>query len=128
MTGLPKMTQSQAYLYLDFVAFRLMGWEVVERTKHHPRSKAAQASLARFRDLIRHQPKVDAFFAAAMEGTPVHTLWPTDMQAEVEHQINSKVPLTMNEPTSDEFVRDMHAHGRTDWVLPDFLANNGRNA
>lgn len=124
--ALPKMTEAEAYLYLDFVAFRLMGWETVERIKHHPNSNAAKASFKRFRELILHQPKLDVFVAAAMAGTPVHSRWPDNMQAEVERQINTKVPRIINEPTSSDFIADMHEHGRTDWVLPDFLRNHGR--
>ncbi|UIK05027.1 hypothetical protein [Neorhizobium galegae] len=128
MIDLPKMTEAQAYLYLDFVAFRLMGWEVVERMKHHPRSNAAKRSLESFRNLIGEQPPLDAFVAAAMAGDPVHLLWPEHLRAEVERQINTKVPRAINEPTSEEFIRSMHEGGRTDWVLPDFLTNHGRVA
>lgn len=123
---LPKMTEAQAYLYLDFVAFRLMGWEVVERMKHHPNSKAAERSFEKFRDVILAQPTPEVFVAAAMAGKPVHLLWPETMQDEVERQINTKVPRSINEPTHPEFIAGMHAHGRTDWVLPDFLVDHGR--
>ncbi|WVT72613.1 hypothetical protein QM996_13980 [Sinorhizobium chiapasense] len=123
----PKMTEAQAYLYLDFVGFRLMGWEVVERMKHHPNSNAAKRSFETFRNIILAQPKPDVFVAAAMAGEPVHLLWPEDMQAQIERQINTKVPRSNNEPTHPEFIADMRSHGRTDWVLPDFLANHGRD-
>lgn len=128
MTGLPKMTEAQAYIFLDFCAFRFMGWEVVERTKHHPNSNAAKKSFEAFRELIGAQPSVDDFCSAAMSGQPVHKLWPEYMQEEVERHINTKVPREINEPTSEEFARGMHECGRTDWVLPDFLANHGRVA
>jgi len=57
--------------------------------------------------LIGAQPKLDGFLPAAMAGQPVYALWPDDMQTHVERQINTKVPTTLNEPTSDEFIRDM---------------------
>lgn len=126
MTALPKMTQAQAYQYLDFVGFRLFGWSIADGQKHHANSKARKAVDARFCEVIRRQPKLDEFVAAAMAGEPVHLLWPEDLQEEVERQINTKVPRSINEPTSDEFIRGMHEHGRADWVLPDYLANHGR--
>lgn len=125
MTALPKMTIAQSYLYLDFVGFRLFGWEIVDRIKHHPNSKAAKAVTERFCNLVKEQPRFDDFVKAAVAGVPVHTLWPDDMQDEVERKINTKVPRAISEPTSPQFVAEMHAHGRTDWVLPDFLANHG---
>jgi hypothetical protein len=63
----------------------------------------------------------------ARQGRPVHTLWPADMQEEIALQINTKVPRCINEPTSAESIASMHEGGRTDWVLPDFLASHGRN-
>lgn len=128
MTDLPKMTEEQAYQFLDFVSWRISGWEVVDRKKHHPRSKAANAVMARFRNIIMHQPTVDDFLAAAMEGSPVHLLWPEDLRDEVERQINTKVPRAINEPTSEEFMQSMHEHGRAGWMLPDFLRDHGRDA
>jgi hypothetical protein len=128
MTDLPKMTAAEAYLYLDFVGWRLFGWNVVDRMKHHPNSKACKAIDKRFRETIGAQPKVDAFVEAAVAGEPVHKLWPAEFHGEVEHAINMKVPRADNEPTSEEFIRGMHEHGRTDWVLPDFLKNHGREA
>jgi hypothetical protein len=126
MTQLPKMTEAEAYLYLDFCAFRCMGWEVVERTKHHHASKAARAAGELWREIIATDPEIDVFIAAAMAGDPVHLLWPEHLQVEVERQFNTKVPRACNEPTSEEFIRSMHEGGRTDWVLPDFLKNHGR--
>ncbi len=128
MTKLPPMTQQQAYLYLDFVMARLQGWEVVDRTKHHHRSNAAKRISERFCDIVAAMPKPDAFFEAAMAGEPVHLLWPEELRDEAEREINTKVPRAINEPTSPEFIKSMHDHGRTDWVLPDFLANHGRDA
>ena len=81
MINVRKMSEHEAYQYLDFVAFRLMGWEVVERAKHHPNSKAAKASLERFRQLIGAQHKMDDFLAATIAGQPVCALWLDDMQA-----------------------------------------------
>lgn len=128
MTDLPKMTKAEAYLYLDFCSFRFMGWETAERPKRHPNSNAAKKSFENFRNIIGSQPKLEVFIAAAMAGEPVHKLWPAEMQDEIERQINTKVPRTINEPTSAEFARGMHEGGRTDWVLPEFLKNHGRDA
>ena len=124
MTDLPKMTEAQAYLYLDFVGWRLLGWNTVDRMKHHPNSNACKAVDKRFRDTIGAQPSVDAFVGAAMTGGPVHLLWPEHLQDEVECQINTKVPRAASEPTSEEFAIGMSDGGR-DWVLPEFLINHG---
>lgn len=43
MIKLRKMTQAEAYLYLDFVGWRLFGWNTVDRMKHHPNSNACKA-------------------------------------------------------------------------------------
>lgn len=124
MIKLPKMTQAEAYLYLDFVGWRLFGWNTVDRMKHHPNSNACKAIDKRFRDTIGAQPSVDAFVGAAMEGEPVHLLWPKHLQAEVNQQINAKVPRAASEPTSEEFAAGMNDGGR-DWVLPEFLKDHG---
>lgn len=125
--SVPKMTRSQAYLYHDFCDFRIFGWEVTERTLHHPRSKAARAITERWIETVRCSPDIDDFVKAAMEGRPVHELWPEHLRREVEFSINTKVPRTVNEPTSAEFIEGMHACGRTDWVLPHFLSSHGRS-
>lgn len=128
MSNLPNMTSDEAYLYLCICEFRFMGWEVAERTKHHPNSSAAKRSFETFRDIIVNQPKPDFFVAAAMAGEPVHLLWPDELHAEVERQINTKVPRAINEPTSEEFAKSMSQGGRTDWELPNFLKNHGKDA
>ncbi|MGY5793683.1 hypothetical protein ACXHXM_26075 len=128
IADLPKMTEAEAYLYLDFVGFRIFGWTVVDRKQHHPNSNAAKAVDKRFRDVIGSQPTVDAFVDAGMRGEPVHLLWPAEMQEEVKRAIETKVPRTINEPTSAEFAEGMREGGRTDWLLPDFLKNHGRDA
>ncbi|MBX4911255.1 MULTISPECIES: hypothetical protein [Rhizobium] len=121
MTEVRKLTEKEAYFFLDFVGFRIFGWNLVDRKKHHPNSNAAKAVDKRFRDIIGSQPSVDDFVEAAMNGKPVHLLWPVEMQDEVKRAIQSEVPLTINEPTSDEFIRSMREGGRTDWVIPDFI-------
>jgi hypothetical protein len=122
------MTKAQAFLYLDFVGFRLFGWNTVERMKHHHSSHARKAVDAFWRRSISDGPRPEQFVAAAMAGEPVHLLWPEEMQAEVERQMDTKVPRAINEPTNADFIKSMHEGGRTDWVLPDFLANHGRDA
>ncbi|PCK77875.1 hypothetical protein [Rhizobium sophoriradicis] len=121
MTQLRKLTEQEAYFYLDFVSFRIFGWNIVDRIKHHPNSNACKAVDKRFRDLIGNQPSVNEFINAAMNGEPVHLLWPPEMQDEVKRAITSVVPRAVNEPTSDEFIQGMHEDGRTDWVIPDFI-------
>jgi|GEM_PF-6519245 len=124
----PMMTMSEAFLYLDFCDFRIFGWEITERSLQHPRSKAAKAITERWKEILRHAPPVDDFVKSAMEGRPVHELWPEHLRKEVEFSINTKVPRTTNEPTSAEFIADMHACRRTDWMLPEFLKSHGRTA
>lgn len=128
ISALPKMTEAEAYQYLDFVGFRIFGWTVVDRKKHHPNSNTAKAIDKRFRDVIGNQPTVDAFVDAAMRGEPVHLLWPEEMREEVKRAIETKVPRAMNEPTSEEFAQSMSEGGRSDWTLPDFLKSHGRDA
>ncbi|NTG09244.1 hypothetical protein [Rhizobium rhizogenes] len=126
MTDLPKMTKAEAYLYYDFVMWRLLGWEVVERTRHHPNSKPAKEVSERFFELKLAQPEFDHLIAAAMAGTPVHTLWPERLQVEVERQIHTKVPRACNEPTSAEFAERMREDDSSEWEWPSFLKDHGR--
>jgi hypothetical protein len=123
---MPKMTEAQAYLYYELVGYRLFGWNIVRRGRHHSRSKAARAVDIFWRRSLDEGPEMDRFVILAKQGAPVHTLWPEDMQEEIARQINTKVPRSINEPTSAEFIASMHNSGRTDWVLPDFLASHGR--
>ena len=126
MTDMPKMTLDQAHEFLDFVNWRLLGWSTIDRIGHHGNSKAAKLADQRFRDLIGSLPNYDDFVAAAMAGTPIHELWPAEMQAEVERRINTLVPRAINVPTSPEFAVCLRNGRRTKWSLPDFLANHGR--
>ncbi len=126
--SLPKMTEAQAYLYYDFCSFRLFGWNIVERKKHHHRSKATRARDEWWMRAISDGPEPWEFVIFAEEGRSVVDLWPEDMRVEVERQINTKVPRGSSEPTDPEFIKGMHECGRTDWVLPDFFANHGREA
>lgn len=126
MTNLPKMTNAEAYIFYRFCNSRFAGWEVVERIKHHHRSNARQAANELFLEISISKPKFGDFVAAAMAGEPVHLLLPEHLQVEVERRLNTKVPRDFNEPTSSEFTEGMPEDGRTDYLLPDFLANHGR--
>jgi hypothetical protein len=125
------MTETEALAFYEMVFARLFGWTLALGAKDGRRDyrlREAKQADALFRRLMIEGPSFDTQISTLMAGGDIIDHWPRDLQAVARFEIEHKVPWPNHEPTCVEFAESMIESGRTDYQLPELLAEHGKAA